>query len=115
MNWPARADRAQAGSGTFVSGKARRVPVVADFSNVLTHLVEMGRRTAVRLFVLRLHGAHARLGEDLKLEAGERVQRSVRVRLIDGQPFSYLVTHVPERIAFPIPRRIWPPRRCWSC
>jgi len=34
----------------------------------------------------------------LKLRLRERVQFSVRVRLIDGLPFSYLVTHVPERL-----------------
>jgi GntR family transcriptional regulator len=38
------------------------------------------------------------MAEELKLEPNERLQRSIRVRLIDGQPFSYLVTHVPERI-----------------
>ncbi len=86
------------GSGTFVSGKAASVPVVADFSNVLTHLVEMGRRTAVRLLSFGYMAPTATLAEELKLEPGERVQRSVRVRLIDGAPFSYLVTHVPERI-----------------
>ncbi len=86
------------GSGTFVSSKAASVPVVADFSNVLTHLVEMGRRTAVRLLSFGYLAPTATLVEELKLEPGERVQRSVRVRLIDGAPFSYLVTHVPERI-----------------
>src|SRR5690606_26121958 len=37
------------GSGTFVSGGKTLMPVVADFSNALTHLVEMGRKTGVRL------------------------------------------------------------------
>ncbi|WP_342446983.1 GntR family transcriptional regulator [Azorhizobium doebereinerae] len=86
------------GSGTFVSGKTAVAPMVADFSNVFTHLVEMGRRTGVRLLSFGYVPPTPALVEDLKLEAGERVQRSVRVRLIDGQPFSYLVTHVPERI-----------------
>jgi GntR family transcriptional regulator len=34
----------------------------------------------------------------LRLDAGERTQRAVRVRLVDGLPFSFLTTHVPERI-----------------
>lgn len=86
------------GSGTFVSGRVTSAPVVADFSNVLTHLVEMGRRTDVRLLSFGYVTPMPALMEKLKLKPGERLQRSVRVRLIDGQPFSYLVTHVPERI-----------------
>lgn len=87
------------GSGTFVSGSGKtRMPVVADFSNVLTHLVEMGRKTGVRLISFAYVNATPAMAEELRLDPGERLQRSVRVRLIDGQPFSYLVTHVPERI-----------------
>lgn len=86
------------GSGTFVSGRISNAPVVADFSNVLTHLVEMGRRTDVRLLSFGYVTPSLALVDALRLDAGERVQRSVRVRLIDGLPFSYLVTHVPERI-----------------
>lgn len=86
------------GSGTFVSGRKATMPVVADFSNVLTHLVEMGRRTEVRLLSFSYIAPSAALTEALNLEPGERVQRSVRVRLIDGQPFSHLTTHVPERV-----------------
>jgi len=86
------------GSGTFVSGKGTSAPVVADFSNVLTHLVEMGRRTEVRLLAFSYVKASEALVEALRLAPDERVQRSIRVRMIDGLPFSYLVTHVPERI-----------------
>lgn len=86
------------GSGTFVSGGMASMPVVADFSNVFTHLVEMGRKTGVRLISFGYVQATSAMVQDLHLDPGEKLQRSVRVRLIDGQPFSYLVTHVPERI-----------------
>jgi GntR family transcriptional regulator len=86
------------GSGTFVSAGRGSGPVVADLSNVLTHLVEMGKRTDVRLLSFGYVAPVPSLVEGLRLRPGERVQRSVRVRLIDGQPFSYLVTHVPESI-----------------
>lgn len=86
------------GSGTFVSGGKTLMPVVADFSNALTYLVEMGRKTGVRLISFGYVAATPTMAEELRLDAHERLQRSVRVRLIDGQPFSYLVTHVPERI-----------------
>ncbi len=86
------------GSGTFVSGTPAAMPVVADLANALTHLVEMGRKTGVRLISFSYVTATPALAAELKLDPGERLQRSVRVRLIDGEPFSYLVTHVPERI-----------------
>jgi GntR family transcriptional regulator len=38
------------------------------------------------------------IADALGLNNGERSQRSVRVRLVDGAPFSYLTTFVPERI-----------------
>ncbi|MEO3388599.1 GntR family transcriptional regulator [Mesorhizobium sp. CAU 1741] len=86
------------GSGTFVAGGKARMPVIADFSNALSHLVEMGRKTGVRLISFGYVPATSALARELHLDPGEQLQRSVRVRLIDGQPFSYLVTHVPERI-----------------
>jgi len=88
----------RAGSGTFVRGGGTSMPVVADLSNVLTHLVEMGRRTDVKLLSFGYVAPSTLMADTLGLAPGERVQRSVRVRLIDGQPFSHLTTYVPERI-----------------
>src|SRR5690606_28996053 len=86
------------GSGTFVRGPDAQRPIVADFSNMMTHLAEMGRRTGVRLLAFSYNTPPETVAQALGLEPGERTQRSVRVRLIDGKPFSYLTTHVPERI-----------------
>lgn len=86
------------GSGTFVRNQGVAQPIVADLSNVLSHLVEMGRRTGVRLLSFGYGAPPEGVADALRLRPGERTQRSVRVRLIDGQPFSYLTTHVPERI-----------------
>jgi GntR family transcriptional regulator len=38
------------------------------------------------------------VAEALGLSEGERTQHSIRVRFMDNAPFSYLSTHVPERI-----------------
>lgn len=86
------------GSGTYLSARGGGSPVVADLANVLTHLVDMGRRTSVRLLSFAYVAPAPDIASALQLPEGERVQRSERVRLIDGQPFSYLVTSVPERI-----------------
>ena len=86
------------GAGTFVLGDCGAKPIVADISDVLANLVAMGRKTAVRLIEFGYREAPAHIASALKLKPRERVQSSVRVRLIDGLPFSYLVTHVPERL-----------------
>jgi GntR family transcriptional regulator len=58
----------------------------------------MGRQTAVRLLEFGYCEAPAPIAGALKLKPGERVQSAVRVRVIDSEPFSFLVTHVPERL-----------------
>ncbi len=85
------------GAGTFVLGDCGAKPIVADISDVLANLAAMGRETAVRLLEFGYGEAPAPVAAALKLRPRERVQFSVRVRLIEGQPFSYLTTHVPER------------------
>ncbi|WP_042692654.1 GntR family transcriptional regulator [Azospirillum sp. B506] len=88
----------KAGSGTFVHDTRAVRPIVADLSNVLSHLIDMGRSTDVKLLSFGYGVPSDQIAESLGLKPGERVQRSVRVRLIDGEPFSYLTTHVPEWI-----------------
>jgi GntR family transcriptional regulator len=88
----------QPGAGTFVAARRSARPVIADLSNALVDLIEMGRRTGVRLLSFAFVHTAPLIADALHLPAGHRCQRSVRVRLIDGEPFSYLVTHVPERI-----------------
>jgi GntR family transcriptional regulator len=86
------------GSGTFVIESRKARPMVVDLADVLSNLIEMGRSTDVRLLSFGYQDPSAAVAELLRLATGERVQRSVRVRIIDGEPFSYLTTHVPERI-----------------
>jgi GntR family transcriptional regulator len=90
-------DRRQ-GAGTFVNPRDVAKPVIADLADVLRNLVEMGKSTDVRLLAFGYQDAPAPIVDALRLAPGERVQRSVRVRIIDGEPFSHLTTHVPERI-----------------
>jgi GntR family transcriptional regulator len=86
------------GAGTFVAPRNEAKPLVADISDVLANLKAMGRATDVRLLAFGYDEAPPAIAEALGLAPGERVQRSVRVRIIDGEPFSHLTTHVPERI-----------------
>ncbi len=86
------------GAGTFVVD-GRLGPVVgADLADVFAHLKTMGQRTGVRLLSFAYCIPPAAIIAALVLAPRERTQRSVRVRLIENEPFSYLTTHVPERI-----------------
>lgn len=86
------------GAGTFVRDASAKKGMVADLSNMLTHLVAMGRSTAVRLLEFGYCPAPDPVAEALGLRPGARVQRSVRIRIIDGTPFSHLTTYVPEAV-----------------
>jgi GntR family transcriptional regulator len=90
--------RRQPGAGTFVLDSSPRKGVVGDLSNMLAHLVAMGRATRAKLLTFSYGLPPQIVAEELRLQAGERVQLSVRVRLIDDVPFSHLTTYVPERI-----------------
>ena len=72
--------------------------IEADLVDVFAHLKQMGRRTEVKLCSFGYGPAPDPVARALNLRPGERTQHSVRVRQIDGAPFSYLTTHVPERI-----------------
>ncbi len=86
------------GSGTYVRDPAVAPPMTVDLADVWSHLFEMGRRTEVKLIALGFNRPSKRLTDLLKLTSGETVQRAVRVRSTRGEPFSYLVSFVPESL-----------------
>ncbi|WP_108659730.1 GntR family transcriptional regulator [Acuticoccus kandeliae] len=89
----------RAGAGTFVRvDRAKVGTLITDVANAFGHLLEMGRSTDVRLIAFSYVRAPEPVRVALGLGEGAVVQRSVRVRLIDGTPFSYLTAHVPEEI-----------------
>ncbi|HLV77309.1 MAG TPA: GntR family transcriptional regulator [Marinobacter sp.] len=90
----------KAGVGTLVNERPLGATVMtASVSNLLPNIVKMGESSRVRLLEFGYGYPQDGVRERLRLKEGERVQRSVRVRLMEDKPFSYLITHVPERIA----------------
>lgn len=85
-------------AGTRVTYRASVPVITADLANALASLVDMGRRTGVRLLAFGYGSPPATVAETLGIEADEATQHSVRVRMVDGAPFSYLTAHVPEAI-----------------
>jgi len=88
----------QPGIGTFVQHDGFRHPVKADLANVLAGLTEMGRATTARLLSFTYVKPPAPIARALRIAPDERTQRSVRIRAVHGEPFSYLLVHVPESI-----------------
>jgi GntR family transcriptional regulator len=86
------------GAGTFLNAAGTPAPIVIDLADALAQLGAMGASTDVKLHDFAYEVAPANVCEALKLAPGARVQRSLRTRLLDGQPFSWLTTFVPEKI-----------------
>lgn len=88
----------RAGSGSFVRSSRFSRPVTVDLSNAMAALKEMGRRTSVRLLSFDYIKPPARIAAHLGVDVGQLVQRSVRVRSFDQDPFSHLTAYVPDHI-----------------
>jgi GntR family transcriptional regulator len=86
-------------AGTRVIYRPAPAPMTADISGVLANLADMGRRTAVKLLSFDYVPAEGAVAEALGVGPEQLLQRSVRVRSVDGLPFSYLTTHVPESVS----------------
>jgi len=86
------------GRGTVVRYEAPLAPVRSSVEGLLENLLEMGLKTEVRLLDFGYVAASDDIARALGCEAGSSVQRAVRVRHMEGEPFSHLTTHVPEDI-----------------
>jgi GntR family transcriptional regulator len=89
----------QPGAGTFVKDRGVSRPIVAELSNALANLNEMGRVTSVKLLSFAYVRPSASVAQSLLLAPDMLTQRSVRVRMANNEPFSYLITHVPQPIS----------------
>ncbi|WP_298862018.1 GntR family transcriptional regulator [uncultured Sulfitobacter sp.] len=89
----------RAGAGTRVRKPAQRPSMAADFTNLMPQVVQMGHETTVRLLSFSYGMPPAAVAEAMQMSQTSNVQTAVRLRLIEGQPFSHLTTYVPEHIA----------------
>jgi len=86
------------GRGTRVTYLAPATPVRANVEGLLENLLEMGLKTEVELLEFDYVLPGEEVARALQCEADDEVQRAVRVRRLEGEPFSYLTTHVPAHI-----------------
>lgn len=87
------------GRGTIVAGDAVIPMVRGSFDNLIDSLKIMGLETELELLEVSDVRADDFVAERLGLAPGAPVQRAVRMRKLKGEPFSHLVTYVPDEIA----------------
>jgi GntR family transcriptional regulator len=90
--------RRRPGAGTWVRAAERVQPLTGDLSNMLAHLAAMGRDTEAAVLSFGYAVPPPHVAAALGLPSGEAAQLAVRVRSVEGEPFSHLTTWVPERI-----------------
>lgn len=86
------------GSGTFARPLGEVAPIRQNLGGLLENLLEMGLKTKVKVLAFGYVRAPADVAAMLELPAGATVQKAVRVRSHGGEPFSYLVTWLPEDV-----------------
>ena len=90
----------RAGIGTVAASRPMEATqITADVSNLLPNFVRMSHESSIQLLEFAYRPASSVIASRLKIPNGDRVQFSIRVRSMQGQPFSYLITHVPATIA----------------
>jgi GntR family transcriptional regulator len=89
----------QRGRGTTVAGGAVIPLVAGSFDTLVESLQRMGLQTDVELIEVRDEPAGAKVAERLEIKPDAQVQRAVRLRRLNGEPFSYLVNYVPIAVA----------------
>lgn len=91
--------RRQRGNGTVVIYDASAPTVKGSFETLIDGLTRMGVETEVQLLDCTMGTASPAISESLNLPKGALVQRIVRLRKLDDEPFSYLITYIPDDVA----------------
>lgn len=99
--------RRRPGRGTFVSEEAVHGGGDRVLDRSIDDLISMGQATSVKLLELEETEANPREARDLKIGVGEPVIRCRRLRLLDDQPYCYIVNHMPLEIGSRIPEANW--------
>lgn len=92
--------RRQRGIGTVVIYDVAAPTIKGSFETMIDGLTRMGVETEVQLLDCTIGTASPAIAEALELTGKvTSVQRIVRLRRLDGEPFSYLVTYIPYDVS----------------
>ena len=87
------------GRGTIVTGRPAARVLRGSFDTLLESLKQLGLETEVQLLDVTDLAASPHVAERLRLKPGDPVQRITRLRKIEGEPFSHIVSFVPALIS----------------
>jgi len=90
--------------GTIVTYEPPAKPIEGDIDQAMESLIAFGRATQVRLIELETVPAAAPVSDLLQVAPGALLQRAVRVRWSDGEPFGYYIAHVPDALGVKLTR-----------
>jgi GntR family transcriptional regulator len=95
------------GRGTAVVAAADGAPAHTQppLTGLLENIVHMSLRTTVQVIDCQLMAASDLAARRLEIDAGQPVQRAVRVRSTRDGPLSHITTHVPAALAQRFGRR----------
>jgi GntR family transcriptional regulator len=86
------------GRGTRVVHRSVTPPLKANVEGMLENIMAMGLETEVSLLAFDYLPASEAVAAALACSTDDIVQRAVRVRRLEGEPFSHLVTSVPADV-----------------
>jgi GntR family transcriptional regulator len=86
------------GRGTRVTHRPKAPAVTSSIEGWLENISLMGIATEARVLDFGYVSASEDVAHALEIDPGTDVQHAVRVRSLDGEPMSYLVTYVPADI-----------------
>lgn len=87
------------GRGTFVTPLAKLSVIHGSFETLVESLMLMGRGTQIQLLDFAEIVSGDAVAELLEIGPMEKVQKAVRLRMVEGGPFSYLISYVPLKMA----------------
>jgi GntR family transcriptional regulator len=93
------------GRGTRVNFAAPAPAIRSSVEGLIENLLAMGLKTKVELLDFAYVDPSAEVARALRCDPGAKVQRAVRVRRLEGAPFSHLTTFVPEDVGRSYNRR----------
>ena len=86
------------GRGTVATYRPPQAPISSSVEGLIENLHRMGLRTEAALLSFDYVPADDSVAAALAVAPGAEVQRAVRVRSLEGEPFSHLTTYVPGEI-----------------
>lgn len=99
--------RREVGRGTFVTEHDHAFSGDLELDRSIDDLISMGLATSVTLLELKEVPASPEEAKNLEIEPGAQLIRCKRLRFFRGEPYCYIINHVPAEIGRRIGEHNW--------